>query len=97
MNEMDKLESMLKEAWIPYEKRIRTICPSLTIEQIIYGKSGVNEWLLDAIMFHHHDEYSMLETWGPLGSDKDGEPLFEQKAIDVADKIFAHFFREGEL
>lgn len=44
--------------------------------QVIYGRSGENNWKLDGICQYgsYGASEGMIETYGELGTDKDGEP-----------------------
>lgn len=90
MNELDKLREMLNEAGIPYESVQREFSPEVisifpeyyngarkySHNQIVYGRND-NSWKIDGIcqMGSYGVEQGLIETYGELGVDAEGDPL----------------------
>lgn len=88
MNALDKLREMLNEAKIPYESYQEQWPDKELIvwdgtkgaewqrNQIIYGRHDEHEWRFDAIFQYGSfgREKNMIETYGDLGTDEDGNP-----------------------
>lgn len=103
MNELDKLRKMLDDAKIPYENYQELHwSPELvrygeagrwSRNQIVYGRNGDDPqfWKFDAIFqFGSYGcGHGLIECWGELGSDNDGEPR-----VMTAEEAFAIIFKD---
>ena len=107
MNELDKLRKMLDDAKIPYEsyQKIWDDMPPYNTDgevgkyarnQVKYGVYD-RQWKLDGICQwgSYGAEEGLIETYGPLGVDENGEPMV-MTAQEVFDIIKADWEKENK-